>query len=33
MEMFGQLYGQAAKHLPKGHAELGDLGADRRLSD
>src|SRR3990172_8962614 len=25
VEMFGKLYGQAAKHLPKGHAELGDL--------
>ena len=25
MEVFGQLYGKAAKHLPKGHAELGDL--------
>jgi len=25
MEMFGKLYAKAAKHLPKGHAELGDL--------
>jgi len=25
MEVFGKLYGKAAKHLPKGHAELGDL--------
>jgi hypothetical protein len=25
MEMFGKLYVQAAKHLPKGQAELGDL--------
>jgi hypothetical protein len=25
MEMFGKLYTKAAKHLPKGHAELGDL--------
>jgi hypothetical protein len=25
MEMFGKLYLQAAKHLPKGYAELGDL--------
>lgn len=25
MEVFGKLYGKAAKHLPKGYAELGDL--------
>jgi len=25
MEMFGKLYAKAAKHLPKGYAELGDL--------
>ena len=25
MEMFGKLYLQAAKHLPNGYAELGDL--------
>ena len=25
MEVFGKLYGKAARHLPKGHAELGDL--------
>jgi len=25
MEMFGKLYASAAKHLPRGHAELGDL--------
>lgn len=25
VELFGQLYGKAAKQLPKGHAELGDL--------
>jgi hypothetical protein len=25
MEMFGKLYAKAATHLPKGHAELGDL--------
>jgi len=25
MEMFGKLYATAAKHLPKGYAELGDL--------
>ena len=25
MEMFGKLYAMAAKHLPKGYAELGDL--------
>jgi len=25
MEMFGKLYLKAAKHLPKGHAELGEL--------
>jgi hypothetical protein len=25
MEVFGKLYGKAAKQLPKGHAELGDL--------
>ncbi|MBU2227204.1 MAG: hypothetical protein KJ936_05975 [Proteobacteria bacterium] len=25
MEMFGKLYLRAAKHLPKGHAELGNL--------
>ena len=25
MEMFGKLYAKAAKHLPKGHGELGDL--------
>ncbi len=25
IEMFGKLYAKAAKHLPKGHAELGDL--------
>jgi len=25
VEMFGKLYLKAAKHLPKGHAELGDL--------
>ena len=25
MEMFGKLYVKAAKHLPKGYAELGDL--------
>jgi hypothetical protein len=25
MEMFGKLYLKAAKHLPKGYAELGDL--------
>ena len=25
VEMFGKLYVKAAKHLPKGHAELGDL--------
>lgn len=25
MEVFGKLYVKAAKHLPKGHAELGDL--------
>lgn len=25
VELFGKLYGKAAKRLPKGHAELGDL--------
>ncbi len=25
MEVFGKLYAAAAKHLPRGHAELGDL--------
>lgn len=25
MEMFGKLYASAAKHLPRGHAELGNL--------
>ena len=25
MEMFGKLYAKAAKHLPKGYVELGDL--------
>jgi hypothetical protein len=25
MEVFGKLYAKAAKHLPKGHAELGNL--------
>ncbi len=25
MEVFGKLYAQAAKDLPKGYAELGDI--------